>query len=110
MNILSKNTKAKTRKIKNKKGTIWNLEKVAPNHIEIKAIGGEDYHKYMDKIIEEFDMYVQCFDDILNGINSEYKKNLIDEHKRLVDSSSKIMIEEFSKAIDEAGLIDSSPY
>jgi len=45
MDILSKNTKALSREIKNAKGTIWNLEKLETNHIEIKSIGGEDYHK-----------------------------------------------------------------
>jgi hypothetical protein len=64
MDILSKNTKAKSREIKNKKGTIWNLEKIDSNHIEIKAIGGVNYHKEINKIIDEFNMYVKYFDDV----------------------------------------------
>ena len=105
MDILSKNTKAKSRVIKNKKGTIWNLEKIDSNHIEIKAIGGVDYHKETDKIISEFDMYVKYFDDVLNDINSAYREALVNEHKQLIQSIDKSTKEEFSKAVSEAGLI-----
>ncbi len=106
MDILSKNTKAKSREIKSKKGTIWNLEKIDSNHIEIKAIGGVDYHKEADKIMNEFDMYVKYFDDILNDTNSQYRKALINEHKQLIQSIDKSTKEEFSKAVSEAGLIN----
>jgi hypothetical protein len=105
MDILSKNTKAKSREIKNKKGTIWNLEKIDVNHIEIKAIGGVDYHKEIDKILTEFDMYVGYFDAVLKDINTEYRKSLISEHKQLINSIDKTTKEEFSKAVSEAGLI-----
>jgi len=106
MDILSKNTKAKSREIKNKKGTIWNLEKVDVSHIEIKAIGGVGYHKEIDKIMSEFDMYVKYFDDILNDINKKYREKLISEHKQLIQSIDKSTKEEFSKAVSEAGLIE----
>jgi hypothetical protein len=106
MDILSKNTKSKSRVIKNKKGTIWNLEKIESNHVEIKAIGGVNYHKEADKIINEFDMYVKYFDDILNDTNSQYREALINEHKQLIQSIDKSTKEEFSKAVSEAGLIE----
>ena len=106
MDILSKNTKAKSRVIKNKKGTIWNLEKIGVNHIEIKAIGGVDYHKEVDKIIDEFNMYVKYFDDVLKDINSEYRQKLISEHKQLIKSLDCDTKEEFSQAVNEAGLIN----
>lgn len=106
MDILSKNTKAKSRVIKNKKGTISNLEKIESNHIEIKAIGGVDYHKDIDKILTEFDMYVEYFDSVFKDTDSEYRKSLINEHKQLISSIDKITKEEFSKAVSEAGLIE----
>jgi len=28
--------------IKTKKGTVWNLEKIDSNHVEIKSIGGDN--------------------------------------------------------------------
>jgi len=106
MDILSKNTKAKSRVIKNKKGTIWNLEKIGINHIEIKAIGGVDYHKEVDKIIREFDRYAEYFGAVLNDTNNEYRQRLISEHKRLIKSLDNNTKEEFSQAVSEAGLIE----
>lgn len=106
MDVLSQNSKSVTRKIKNKKGKIWNLEKVSPNHIEIKSIGGVDYHKEMTKIIAELEIYADSFDSVLNDANSEYMKSLIEEHKKLVASLDPATKEEFSKAVIEAGLID----
>ena len=105
MDILSKNTKEKSRVIKNKKGTIWNLEKIESNHIEIKAIGGVDYHKDKGRIISEFDIYVEHFNDILNDTNPQYREILINEHKLLIQNIDKSTKEEFSKAVSEAGLI-----
>ncbi|WP_434579836.1 hypothetical protein MLC52_07185 [Sulfurimonas sp. NW15] len=106
MDILSKNTKVKSREIKNKKGTIWNLEKIGVNHIEIKAIGGMDYHKEIDKIVNEFDMYVECFNMVIKDKNSQYRQKLINDHKILISSVSQSVKEEFSKVVDEAGLIE----
>ncbi len=106
IDILSKNTKAKSREIKNKKGTIWNLEKIDVNHIEIKAIGGVDYHKKVDKIINEFDRYAEYFDVILKGNDIDYRQRLISEHKQLIESIDSGTKEEFSQALNEAGLIN----
>ena len=106
MDILSKNTKAKSREIKNKKGTIWNLEKIDSNHIEIKAIGGVDYHKEADKIINEFEKYVEYFDAVLENNDIEYRQRLISEHKQLIKSVDSGTKEEFSQAVNETGLIE----
>ncbi|MCF6340012.1 MAG: hypothetical protein L3J10_04565 [Sulfurimonas sp.] len=106
MDILSKNTKAKSREIKNKKGTIWNLEKIDVNHIEIKAIGGVDYHKEADKIINEFDRYAEYFNAVLENNDTNYRQRLISEHKQLIKSLDHDTKEEFSQAVNEAGLIN----
>ena len=106
MDILSKNTKAKSREIKNKKGTIWNLEKIGVNHIEIKAIGGVDYHKEVDKIINEFDKYAEHFNAVLENNDTDYRQRLINEHKQLIKSLDPDTKEEFSQAVSKAGLID----
>ena len=104
MDILSQYTKNISREIKTKKGTIWNLEKIESNHIEIKSIGGLDYHKHIDKILQEFEMYVYCFDSTLNNSDPRYRQKLIDEHKRLIQNIDNTTKTEFIKAIDEAGL------
>jgi len=106
MDILSKNTKAKSREIKNKKGTIWNLEKIDVNHVEIKAIGGVDYHKEVDKIINEFEKYAKYFNAILENNDNDYRQRLISEHKQLIKSLDHDIKEEFSQAVNEAGLIE----
>ena len=106
MDILSKNTKAKSREIKNKKGTIWNLEKIGVNHIEIKAIGGVDYHKEVNKIINEFERYAKYFDAVLKGDDIDYRQRLINEHKQLIKSIDSSTKEEFLQAVNEAGLIN----
>ncbi len=106
MDILSKNTKAKSREIKNKKGTIWNLERIDTQHVEIKAIGGVNYHKEIDKILQEFDLYIECFDMIVKDNNSQYRQKLINEHKSLISSVSRFEKEEFAKVVDEAGLTE----
>ena len=106
MDILSKNTKEKSREIKNKKGTIWNLEKIGINHIEIKAIGGVNYHKEVDKIINEFDKYAEYFDAVLENSDTDYRERLISEHKQLIKSIDSGTKEEFSQAVNEAGLLE----
>jgi len=105
MDILSKNTKSKSREIKNKKGTIWNLEKIGVNHIEIKAIGGVDYHKEVDKIINEFDKYAEYFDVVLKDNDIDYRQRLISEHKQLIKSIDNDIKEKFAQAVHEAGLV-----
>lgn len=104
MDILSKKTKSAARVIKTKKGTIWNLEKLEANHIEIKTMGGIDYHRQMDKIIDEFDRYAECFDRVFKNSVPEYRAMLVDEHKKLIASIDETTREEYVKAVAEAGL------
>lgn len=105
MDILLKRTKTEARIIKTKKGTIWNLEKLEANHIEIKSMGGIDYHRKMDKILDEFDTYADCFNRVYKNTDSEYRERLIKEHKTLVASTDKAVQAKFSKALAESGLL-----
>jgi hypothetical protein len=104
MDILLKSTKTEARIIKTKKGTIWNLEKLEANHIEIKSMGGINYHRQMDKIIDEFDTYADCFDRVYKNTDHDYRAKLIEEHKILVTSTDKTVQAEFAIAVKEAGL------
>jgi hypothetical protein len=106
MDILQNKTKSKAREIKTKKGTIWNLEKLEANHIEIKSIGGINYHREMDKILREFDMYSECFDSVFKDTNPKYRERLVAEHKKLVASLDDTTQAEFAIAVSEAGLIN----
>jgi len=106
MDILFNNTKITTRKIKSKKGTIWNLEKISSNHVEIKSIGGINYHKKIEKIKMEFALYSDCFHQVYKDPKSCYIEKLIAEHKMLVSSVSAMKQKEFAKAVDDARLIE----
>lgn len=105
MDILLTNTKSNARVIKTKKGTIWNLEKLETNHIEIKSIGGINYHRQMDKIIDEFDTYADCFNRVYKNTDPDYRAKLIEEHKTLIASTDKAVQAEFSRALSESGLL-----
>ncbi len=106
MDVLSENSKVVSRNIKNKKGQIWNLEKISPNHVEIKAMGGVDYHLKIDKIISEFELYAECFDIINKKENTEYRNKLINNHKKIIENVSITQKEEFINVISELGIIN----
>lgn len=106
MDVLLNKTKSLSRQIKNKKGTIWNLEKLSPNHIEIKSVGGTNYHKEISKILTEFDMHANYFDTVFKDSDPEYRIRLVKEHKKIIATIDSKTQEEFSKAVIEAGLID----
>ena len=106
MDILATKSKSEARVVKTKKGTIWNLEKLEANHIEIKSIGGIDYHCEMDKILFEFDMYAECFDGVFKDADPEYRERLVAEHKQLIASLNDAIQVQFAIAVTEAGLIE----
>lgn len=104
MDILSTNTKKQARVIKTKKGTIWNLEKIEPNHIEIKSIGGKDYHESLQKIIEEFIQYTQLFIQTLQE-DTDGDRDMYREHKEQISVLSEETNAAFVSALSEAGIL-----
>ncbi len=103
MDILSIHDRSVSRMIKTKKGTVWNLEKVDSNHVEIKSIGGDNYHKEVDRIINEFSAYAKYFDETL-AKNIDKHKRLIKEHKELIDSLSDKTKASFVSALTASGI------
>lgn len=106
MDILSGNSKLETKNIKNKKGPIWNLEKISSNHIEIKSMGGENYHLKKEIILKEFELYVNCFHVVHKKENVNYREKLIKEHKLTIESIGSVQKQEFIKAVSEIGFIE----
>lgn len=104
MDILSSNTKQTSRKIKTKKGTVWNVEKIEPNNVEIKSIGGDGYHQKMDVMLQEFVSYSKYFDETLTQDTDAHKQMYI-EHKQQINKLSKVASAEFANALNEAGII-----
>ena len=105
MDILSSNTKQASRKIKTKKGTVWNVERIEPNHVEIKTIGGENYHTKIDVIIDEFRAYSKYFAETLQKDTDEHKQ-MYREHKQQIEKLSKEVSANFVSALNEAGIIE----
>jgi hypothetical protein len=105
MDILSSHTKQEARIIKTKKGTIWNLERIDPHHIEIKSIGGADYHKETERLMREFEVYADYFTQALGVVTPEHKK-LLEKHKQMLDSLDKKVKGRFASALIEAGILD----
>jgi hypothetical protein len=64
------------------------------------------YHREMDKILGEFDIYAECFDSVFKDTNPEYRERLVAEHKKLVASLEDTIQAEFAIAVTEAGLIN----
>lgn len=104
MDILSHNNRQQTREIKTKKGTIWNLEKIEPNHVEIKSIGGDSYHKSIDKMIKEFLQYSTYFDETLQK-DTQADIQMYIEHKEQIAKLSSETNTSFATALTEAGII-----
>lgn len=104
MDILSAHTKQEARVIKTKKGTIWNLERIDPHHIEIKSIGGMDYHKEAERIISEFEVYANYFTEALGEMTSRHK-GLLENHKKILDQLDKEVKSRFASALIEAGIL-----
>ncbi len=107
MDILSSHTKRDTRVIKTKKGTIWNLERIDTHHIEIKSIGGVNYHKDPNRIIKEFEAYALYFIEAIGEITDMHKELLL-IHKQKVDAASKEVKADYVTALGEAGILPSS--
>ncbi len=102
--ILSSYTKQASRKIKTKKGTVWNVEKIEPNHVEVKSIGGDAYHQKTATMLNEFSDYSRYFEETLQQDTDEHKQMYI-EHKKQVEKLSKVASAEFASALSEAGII-----
>ena len=104
MDILSLHSKREARVIKTKKGTIWNMERIDTHHIEIKSIGGVNYHQYTDRIIQDFNAYADYFMEAIGEMTDQHKKILI-RHKQKVDVVSKEIKSDFAAALSEAGIL-----
>ena len=104
MDILTSYSKTKSRQIKTKKGTVWNLEKVGSNHIEIKSMGGKNYHIEVKKLLKEFSAYAQYFDETLQKDDLEHKQ-LFENHKRMIDTLQDDVKATFVSALSASGIL-----
>ena len=87
MEVINYNNKKEAKRLKEKKGRVWNLELVAKNRIEIRTIGGTDYHTKTTKIIEEIAKFKELFEETLKGDSEELIK-LRDAHATMVKKAT----------------------
>ena len=104
MDILTNYDKSKSRQIKTKKGTVWNLEKVGSNHVEIKSMGGHDYHKEVEKLVKEFLVYAKYFDETLQKDDAKHKE-LFESHKQMINTVQDDVKATFVSALSASGIL-----
>jgi len=87
MEVINYNNKKEAKKLKEKKGRVWNLELIDKNRIEIRTIGGVNYHLKTDKIIHEVEKFKDLFIKTLSRDNDEFIK-LKNKHLEIVNNSN----------------------
>lgn len=87
MEVINYNNKKEAKRLKEKKGRVWNLELVAKNRIEIRTIGGTDYHKKTTQIIQEVKKFKELFEEALKKDTKEFIK-LKEEHLAIVNNAT----------------------
>ncbi len=99
MDIIQCNNKQDSRKLKNKKGKVWNLELISNNRIEIRTMGGIDYHNDNEKIFNELKLFKDLFIETLAKPTPEYivlEKKHLDRIKTANLSEQKKFMEIFN--------------
>jgi hypothetical protein len=104
MDILTVLDMREAKKLKNRKGRVWNLEKrrenQETNHIEIRTIGGTNYQKESNKIINELDKFIEIFNrSIKNEDNDKEYKIILEKHMNIIKSAPKERRDKFLQLI-----------
>ncbi|HIP33870.1 MAG TPA: hypothetical protein EYG89_03930 [Bacteroidia bacterium] len=81
------------------------MERIDTHHIEIKSIGGINYHQEPRRIIKEFESYATYFIEAIGDMTKEHKELLL-EHKKRVDALPKETKIDFASALGEAGILN----
>ena len=87
MSVINYNTKRDSKVLKNKKGRVWNLELVSKNRVEIRTMGGMDYHLKNREILQELTEYRDIFRETLDRDTQAFRA-LKREHLEMVKSAS----------------------
>lgn len=87
MSVINYNTKRDSKVLKNKKGRVWNLELVSKNRIEIRTMGGVEYHLKNEQILKELAQYKMIFEETLSK-DTEIFRSLKREHLEMVKNAS----------------------
>lgn len=100
MEILNYLDEADARKLKNKKGRVWSIERRGKAHIEVRTMGGVGYHKQTPKIIQELNSFIHIFEKTLENMrNDEEYKIILKEHLIQLKQTSKEKTKKFQDFI-----------
>jgi len=104
MDVLTVLDVEEAKKLKNKKGRVWNLEKrrenSKTNHIEIRTIGGTNYQQKVEKILSELDTFIEIFNRSIKSQNKDkLYMSILQKHMKILESASKQRREKFLQLI-----------
>lgn len=100
MEVLTVLDMEEAKKLKSKKGRVWNLEKRKENgnmnHIEIRTIGGTHYQRKIGQILNEIDQFIEIFNRATRDESSDVAyKTILEQHMEIVKSASSERREKF---------------
>lgn len=104
MEILNYLDEEDARKLKNKKGRVWSIERRGKAHIEVRTMGGMGYHNQIPKIVKELNSFIGIFKKTLNDMrNDEEYKTILKEHIVKLGQTSKaktVRFQDFIRTIN----------
>lgn len=100
MEILNCLNEEEARKVKNKKGRVWSIERRGSAHVEIRTIGGMSYHNEIVKIHKELNTFIEIFKISLEDMkkNLEYK-SVLGSHLEVLNKTTKEKTKRFQEFI-----------
>ncbi|MDD2791236.1 MAG: hypothetical protein PHU40_11315 [Sulfurimonas sp.] len=104
MDVLTTLDMEEAKKLKNKKGRVWNLEKRKEkgmiNHIEIRTMGGTNYQRKPEQILRELDQFIDIFKRCIKNTNQDEEyKIILQKHMEVVKTAPKKRREKFLQII-----------
>jgi hypothetical protein len=100
MEILNYLDEEDARKLKNKKGRVWSIERRGKAHIEVRTMGGMGYHNQTPKIVKELNSFISIFEKTLDDMrNDEEYKVILKEHIIKLGQTSKDKTKRFQDFI-----------
>lgn len=89
MEILNFRNEEEAKKLKNKKGRVWSIERRGLAHIEIRTMGGVSYHKKVEKIYHELDAFIDIFNQSIDNLKENPKyKSVLEKHMEILNNTS----------------------
>ena len=100
MEILNFLNEQEAKKLKNKKGRVWSIERRGQVHVEIRTMGGLFYHTKVEQIYRELDMFIDIFkQSIANVKENTHYKQVLKQHLQILENTDKKRTKRFQDFI-----------